>query len=219
MLFASLAWTAWAALGALFDSDEAAPPTPEIQVETQPTPESASHSEELQLPSEPPAIHKEAEATAPSSDLDDLRQRNLQIPVQGVKAKDLIDSFDDPRSGGRLHRALDISAPRNTPVLAVDDGVITRIAENRLGGLAITQHGSEGRYSFYYAHLERYARGLEEGDRVRRGQVIGYVGSSGNAPDHVPHLHFAVYPLGPDQRRRGQPLNPWALWRTSTDSE
>jgi murein DD-endopeptidase MepM/ murein hydrolase activator NlpD len=212
----------WAAVDDLFDSGEAANPSTEVRVEARPTSKSPERSEDLRLPSAPPPVAPEPAApprAEPLSSLDDLRRRDLLIPVRGVSAEDLVDTFHDPRSGGRVHRALDIMAPRNTPVLAADDGTIERITDNRLGGLTITQHGSRGLYSYYYAHLERYARGLEEGDRVRRGQVIAYVGSSGNAPDHAPHLHFAIYRLGPDKRREEETLNPWDLWRTPIDPE
>jgi peptidoglycan LD-endopeptidase LytH len=136
----------------------------------------------------------------------------LVIPVVGVSTRDLRDQFADPRSGGRRHEALDILAPRNTPVVAALDGKIARLFNSRAGGLTIYQFDPAERHALYYAHLESYAPGLDEGDRVQRGQVIGYVGTSGNAPRDVPHLHFAIYRLGPEKRwHEGDALNPYPL--------
>ncbi|MEM9554520.1 MAG: M23 family metallopeptidase [Acidobacteriota bacterium] len=145
--------------------------------------------------------------------LDELRRRRLTVPVEGVDEGDLYDSFDDPRSGGRIHHALDIMAPRGTPVLAADHGTIARKHEGRLGGLSLYQVDRQGLFSYYYAHLDTYAPGLAEGDSVRRGQVLGTVGSTGNADSSAPHLHFAVYVLGPEASVwRGDPLNPFLIW-------
>jgi murein DD-endopeptidase MepM/ murein hydrolase activator NlpD len=139
----------------------------------------------------------------------------LVIPVQGVGPRELTRQFDEQRSGGRLHRAIDIRAQRGTPVLAADDGPIARLATNRLGGLTIYQFDSAKGRVYYYAHLQGYARGLEEGSAVRRGQVIGYVGSSGNAPEHAPHLHFAVSTLAEGEDWwEGTPLDPYDLLTT-----
>jgi hypothetical protein len=138
--------------------------------------------------------------------------RDLLIPVVGISAGDLRDQFNDPRSGGRSHEAIDILAPRNTPVVAAADGSVAKLFTSRAGGLTIYQFEPGGRYALYYAHLESYAPGLDEGDTVRRGQVIGYVGTSGNAPRDVPHLHFAVFRLGPSRRWwEGEAVNPFPL--------
>ena len=143
-------------------------------------------------------------------DLAVLRAKRLTVPVEGISRAELLDHFDDPR-GERRHEAIDIMAPRGTPVRAVEDGVIARLFESRLGGLSIYQFDPGARFSYYYAHLERYAPSLSESETVRRGQVIGYVGTSGNAPDEAPHLHFAIYRLGPEQRWwEGVPLNPYS---------
>lgn len=144
----------------------------------------------------------------------DLDGRRLLIPVEGVSREELRDTFEDARSGGRVHNAIDIMAPRHTPVLAAVDGPIVKLFESRLGGLTIYQYDAERRWTYYYAHLESYAEGLEEGETVARGEVIGTVGSSGNAPDHVPHLHFAVYRRDADQGWwQGEPFNPYDLLR------
>lgn len=142
------------------------------------------------------------------------RPPSLLLPVLGVTRESLRDSFGDPRGGGRRHRAIDILAPRDTPVLAAVDGFIADLDTNPRGGICIHQFDAERRRSYYYAHLERYAAGLEKGVTVRQGDVIGYVGSSGNAPPTAPHLHFAVYELR-DQRWLGQPVNPYPLLAAS----
>jgi murein DD-endopeptidase MepM/ murein hydrolase activator NlpD len=136
----------------------------------------------------------------------------LVVPVVGVSAGDLRDQFDDPRSGGRSHQAVDILAKRNTPVVAADDGRVAKLFDSKAGGLTIYQFDSTERFALYYAHLESYAPGLDEGDAVRKGQVIGFVGTSGNAPKDVPHLHFAIFRLGPDKRWwQGEAVNPYPL--------
>jgi murein DD-endopeptidase MepM/ murein hydrolase activator NlpD len=169
-------------------------------------------------PPAPPVVESIVPADRPvrvSGDpLADLRSRRLTIPVEGIEASDLAGSFDDERSGGRRHEAMDILAPRNTPVLAVEDGRIARLFESKAGGLTIYQFDPTATYAYYYAHLERYAKGLTDGDRVRRGQVIGYVGTTGNAPPGTPHLHFAVFKLT-DQKRwwDGSAIDPFLVLR------
>jgi murein DD-endopeptidase MepM/ murein hydrolase activator NlpD len=154
---------------------------------------------------------KEAELPAPDSESE---SSSLSFPIDGIDQDRLIDNFDERRGGNRRHEALDILAPRNTPVRAVADGTIAKLFESVPGGHTIYQFDPQGRYCYYYAHLERYARGLREGDVVERGDVIGYVGTSGNAPPDVPHLHFAIYRLGPERRWwEGEPVNPFPLLR------
>lgn len=138
----------------------------------------------------------------------------LAFPVLGIPPR-VRDSFLDPRArGARVHHAADIPAPRYSPVVAVADGTIVRLVSGPLGGTAIYQADASGRYSFYYAHLEQYRPGLAEGQAVRRGDVIGYVGTSGNAARTAPHLHFAVYLVTDPQRPwGGVPLNPFSLLR------
>jgi murein DD-endopeptidase MepM/ murein hydrolase activator NlpD len=145
--------------------------------------------------------------------IDDLRARALLIPVEGIEAGALRSSFSDARSGGRTHEAIDILAPRHTPVRAVEDGTIEKLFVSKAGGLTIYQFDPEQRYTYYYAHLERYASGLREGEMVRRGAVIGYVGTSGNAPPDTPHLHFAIFQLNADRRWwEGDPVDPFQVW-------
>ena len=144
----------------------------------------------------------------------DLTARHLTIPVSGVPADKLVRSYHEARSGQREREAIDILAPRNTPVVAVEDGTVAKLFESKAGGLTVYQFDPGQQYSYYYAHLERYAEGLKEGDRIRRGQVLGYVGTSGNAPKNTPHLHFAVYRLTADKHWwEGTPIDPFDILR------
>lgn len=143
-----------------------------------------------------------------------LEARNLQIPVQGIGADKLVRSFHDVRSGSREHEAIDILAPAGTPVVAVEDGTIAKLFVSKAGGNTIYQFDPGREYSYYYAHLDRYAEGLREGAEIRRGQVIGYVGTSGNAPKGTPHLHFAVFRLTAEKQWwTGTPIDPYDILR------
>lgn len=135
----------------------------------------------------------------------------LLLPVQGVAASDLRDTFDDGRDGDkRGHEAIDIIAPRGTPVLAANDGRIAKLFLSEPGGITVYQFDPSGQFAYYYAHLDRYADGLAEGQTVRRGAVLGYVGTSGNASPDAPHLHFALFRLGPEKQWwKGEPINPF----------
>lgn len=138
-----------------------------------------------------------------------LAQRPLEVPVVGVAPKALADHFRQSR-GERKHEAIDILAPAGTPVVAVDDGKVVKLFNSKPGGLTVYQYDPEGRLAYYYAHLQRYAEGLREGADLKRGQVIGYVGSTGNANPATPHLHFAVFRLGtPAKWWEGEPVNPY----------
>lgn len=137
---------------------------------------------------------------------------SLLIPVRGIRPHQLRDTFADARSGGRTHRAIDIMAPRGTPVVAAADGTIHRLRTGGLGGITIYQLSGDGRIVYYYAHLERYAAGLREGMAVRRGEVIAYVGDTGNAGRGNYHLHFAVtYLRDPARYWEGDNVNPFPL--------
>lgn len=139
---------------------------------------------------------------------------SLVVPVEGVPASALRDSYDEARGAGgsRVHRALDIHAPRGTPVIAATDGRVLRMHESKAGGLMVYQADATDRFILMYGHLERYAAGLADGAPVRRGQVIGYVGTSGNAAPDAPHLHFVVSRGRPSASWwRGTPVNPYPL--------
>lgn len=136
----------------------------------------------------------------------------LAMPLPGLRPDQLQDTYDDPRGDTRRHEALDLMAPAGTPVLAVADGHVEKLFTSDQGGLTIYQFEPTGHYAYYYAHLQRYAPGLAEKQAVKRGEVIGYVGSSGNANPAAPHLHFAVFVLGPERQWwKGTPINPYPL--------
>jgi peptidoglycan LD-endopeptidase LytH len=152
--------------------------------------------------------------TSLSDDVRELAGRDLEIPVENVRPDQLTRQFDQPRDATRRHEALDILAPRNTPVRAVESGRIAKLFLSKAGGITIYQFDPSEQYCYYYAHLERYAAGLQEGQQVSKGQVIGYVGTSGNAPENAPHLHFAVFRLTPDKHWwEGTPLDPFDILR------
>jgi murein DD-endopeptidase MepM/ murein hydrolase activator NlpD len=143
-----------------------------------------------------------------------LRARKLMLPIATVSAAQLTDTFTQSRAAGRPHEALDIMVPRGTPVLAVEDGRIAKLFLSKPGGITLYQFDPHAEFAYYYAHLDRYADGMKEGIPVLKGQVIGYVGSTGNASPDAPHLHFAVFKLGAERLWwRGTALNPFLLWR------
>lgn len=156
-----------------------------------------------------PAATPPARTSRDEFPADPLAARRLLIPVKGLKRADLRDNFAEKR-GLRRHQALDIMARRGTPVLAVDDGRVVRVRRHLLGGLTVYQYDPDEKYAYYYAHLDRYAKGLAEGQVLKRGDLIGYVGSTGNAPASAPHLHFAITEMDHQKRWfRGKPVNPY----------
>ena len=123
-------------------------------------------------------------------------------------------TFTDARGSSRKHEAIDILAPIGTPVVAIESGKIARLFNSKAGGITVYQFDPTERFCYYYAHLDRYADGLRENDTVKRGQVIGYVGVSGNAPKDTPHLHFAVFRLTEAKRWwEGTPIDPYDILR------
>lgn len=154
----------------------------------------------------PPPRVEPVVGAEPSAELDN---RDLLVPVVGITSDQLVRSFSD-RRGSRTHEAIDILAPMHTPVVAVEGGTVARLFFSRAGGITVYQFDPSERFCYYYAHLDRYAEGLREGQSVNRGQVIGYVGVSGNAPKNTPHLHFAVFRLGEAKRWwEGSPIDPY----------
>jgi len=140
-----------------------------------------------------------------------LTARRLIIPVQGVHTEDLRDHFNETR-GGHRHEAIDIMAPLGTPALAADDGSVVKLFLSKPGGLTVYQFDDSQTYCYYYAHLDSYAPGLKEGAILRKGDVLGYVGSTGNASPDSPHLHFAIFKLGPERRWwEGIPIDPYGF--------
>jgi peptidoglycan LD-endopeptidase LytH len=148
------------------------------------------------------------------SDVEYLRMRHILVPVAGAMSSQIQDSFNDPRDGGRRHRAIDILAPRGTPVIAADDGRILRLSTNAAGGITVYAVDPEERIVYYYAHLDHYHAGLASGEHIQRGDTLGYVGTTGNAPKDTPHLHFQVMrmPYGGKQYWNGEPINPYPLF-------
>ena len=127
-------------------------------------------------------------------------------------AEKLVRSYHDARSGQREHEALDILAPKGTPVVAVEEGTVAKLFNSKAGGITLYQFDPGQQYSYYYAHLERYADGLQEGNHVQRGQVLGYAGTSGNAPKDTPHLHFAIFRLTEKKQWwQGSPIDPYEV--------
>jgi murein DD-endopeptidase MepM/ murein hydrolase activator NlpD len=143
------------------------------------------------------------------TDAEYLRSRELMVPVHGFAPRQLRDTYNAARSGGRAHRALDIMARKGTRVLSADDGVVLRVGSNPLGGKIIYIADPLGRFVHYYAHLDKIVWPLKEGQRVKRGELIGSVGTTGNAPKDAPHLHYQLLRL---QRGtpywNGLPVNP-----------
>jgi murein DD-endopeptidase MepM/ murein hydrolase activator NlpD len=147
---------------------------------------------EAALP-EPPSESPPPAAPLALTDEDYLHEHLLMVPVEGVRPEKVADTYWQARDGGeRTHQAVDILAKRGTPVLSADSGTVLRLAKNTLGGITIYATDPEKRFVFYYAHLDRYAAGLYEGKPVAQGEVLGYVGTTGNAPKNTPHLHFQV---------------------------
>jgi murein DD-endopeptidase MepM/ murein hydrolase activator NlpD len=159
---------------------------------------------------EPPVI-----ASPPAlfgSAISELHHHDLQMPIEGAQSESMKGAFAEKRSG-RAHEAVDIVAPRNTPIHAVESGTIAKLFVSKAGGNTIYQFDPTGRFCYYYAHLERYADGLREGQRISRGDVIGYVGTSGNAPRNTPHLHFAISELTVDRRWwQGRTIDPYLVF-------
>jgi murein DD-endopeptidase MepM/ murein hydrolase activator NlpD len=158
------------------------------------------------VPSPPSAnLPAAAIATAPAV-------TGLLLPVAGIAPRQLTDTFGDDRQGTRRHEALDIMAARGTPVLAASDGKVAKLFTSVRGGLTIYEFDPAGTYCYYYAHLDHYAPGLAEGQVLKRGDVIGYVGSTGDASPEAPHLHFAIFLLGPEKQWwKGTAINPYPL--------
>ncbi len=159
-----------------------------------------------------PVPHVQEQA---DSDVEELRNRQLSLPIAGADVERWKGSFTGARDG-HTHEAVDIPAPRNTPVQAVEDGSIARLFVSRLGGLTVYQFDPARRFVYYYAHLDHYASNLHDGDPVRRGDIVGYVGTTGDAPPNFPHLHFAIYRVT-DPRRwwEGTAIDPYLVFRAS----
>jgi murein DD-endopeptidase MepM/ murein hydrolase activator NlpD len=163
-----------------------------------------------------PAAQPSATASIPASPMPDataaIGPTGLLLPVAGVRPGQLVDTYADARSEGRVHDAIDIMAPRGTPVLAASDGSVAKLFASERGGLTVYEFDPTATWVYYYAHLDRYAEGLAEGRVLHRGDVVGYVGSTGNANPDAPHLHFEISRLGPEKHWwQATPVNPYPL--------
>jgi len=160
------------------------------------------------------AVRRAGPAGPARSAIEQLRQKALRLPIDGMDVEKLKGSFDEEHSGHK-HEAADILAPRGTPIHAVEDGTIAKLFESKAGGHTIYQFDPSQRYCYYYAHLDHYADGLANGQPVTRGQIIGYVGTSGNAPPDTPHLHFTIFELTADTHWwEGRPIDPYLVFRS-----
>jgi murein DD-endopeptidase MepM/ murein hydrolase activator NlpD len=156
---------------------------------------------------------------AEGSAIDALRARHLRLPIDDANVEAWKGQFAAVHNG-HPHEAVDILAPRFTPVHAVEDGTIAKLFLSGAGGTTIYQFGPSRRFCYYYAHLQRYAEGLRDGQTVERGDVIGYVGTSGNAPPDTPHLHFAIFELEvPPRWWHGRPIDPYDVFRAEPARE
>ena len=165
---------------------------------------------EQQLPP-PPPLTPPATTPSPVPPHPPQKRLALAMPIAGIDPAELTDTFNDSREG-RPHEALDIMALRGTPVMAVDEGNVAKLFTSQRGGLTVYQFNDARDLCYYYAHLERYAKGLQEGTLLRRGDVLGYVDSTGDASPGAPHLHFAVFRLGPEREWwKGTAIDPLPL--------
>ncbi|HZT59205.1 MAG TPA: M23 family metallopeptidase [Pyrinomonadaceae bacterium] len=185
--------------------------TPAPSVSATPTPAATP------TPTATPAASNSTQTQAATGDAAALASMRLLIPVAGVRPEALRDTFDDARSEGRVHDAIDIMAARDTPVVAAADGRVVKLFQSAKGGTTIYQLAAADEHLvFYYAHLDHYADGLAEGHVARRGETIGYVGDTGDAGPGNTHLHFQIYRVAdPKHFWTGENINPYPLLRNS----
>jgi murein DD-endopeptidase MepM/ murein hydrolase activator NlpD len=184
-----------------------APPGPDIESKLPAAPKVTPDLTELDLPLRPSTA-----AAPPAANLPAPQPGKLMVPVEGMALANIKDNFDQPRGSERHHEALDIMAPKGTRVVAAADGKVAKLFTSKPGGLTVYEFDPTEKYAYYYAHLDRYADGLQEGAVIKRGDTIGYVGATGNADPNAPHLHFAVFELTPEKQWwKGTPVNPYPL--------
>jgi murein DD-endopeptidase MepM/ murein hydrolase activator NlpD len=188
-----------------------APPEP-VAAQAPPAPKEEPRLTEAELaPKAEPGSQPQA-ALAALPEVNGGAPAGLLVPVEGIKAGQVTDTFGQPRGKERRHEALDIMAPKGTRVLATADGKVVKLFNSKPGGLTVYQFDPSGSYAYYYAHLDRYAQGLKEGMELKRGDLVGYVGSTGNASTEAPHLHFALMQLGPEKQWwKGTAVDPYPL--------
>jgi len=191
-----------------------APPPPGSNLESQlpPAPKVMPDLTELDLPLRPGSLDTTSVPATGAPAAASLPAGKLLVPVDGMPLTKINDTFDQPRGNERHHEALDIMAPKGTKVVAAADGKLVKLFTSKPGGLTVYQFDPTEKYAYYYAHLDRYADGLQEGADVKRGDLIGYVGVTGNSDPNAPHLHFAVFELTPEKLWwKGTPVNPYPL--------
>lgn len=170
-----------------------------------PSPTSASSTPGTSPPTSPGST-----ATTMESDIEYLIARHILLPVAGADVAKLEDSFYEGRDGDRVHRAIDILAPRGTPILSADDGKILRMSTNGLGGISMFTVDAETRLVYYYAHMDHYNDAMSPGRSIVRGDTLGFVGTTGNAPKDLPHLHFQIMRWAADGKYwNGEPIDPY----------
>jgi murein DD-endopeptidase MepM/ murein hydrolase activator NlpD len=185
-----------------------------------PTPESAGIKPSRPEPSAAVApaattaavpVPADPNASTATSDADYLKLRHILMPVAGADISRVDDTFNDGRDGGeRTHHAIDILAPRGTPILSADDGRILRMSNSTLGGITMYTVDSDARLVYYYAHMDRYNDAMSPGRTIMKGDTLGYVGTTGNAPKDTPHLHFQVMRWPADGKYwNGEPIDPF----------
>jgi len=188
-----------------------APPGPDIESQLPPAPRITPDLTELDLPLRP-GLGDPAAPAANTAPAPDVPSGKLAMPVEGVNFSQITDTFDQPRGNERHHEALDIMAPRGAKVFAAGDGKVVKLFTSKPGGLTVYQFDPSEKFAYYYAHLDHYADGLKEGAQLHRGDLVGYVGSTGNADAKAPHLHFAVFELTPEKQWwKGTPVDPYPL--------
>ena len=179
-------------------------------------PQIEPHVTPTTLPSVSPSPGPDPTAT-PFEQPEQTAPGRLLIPVQGVKPEQLIDTYSQSRSEGRVHEAIDIMAPAGTPVIAVADGEIVRFHDSVQGGITIYQISTDKRYFYYYAHLQARAPGIAEKQFVKQGTTIGYVGDTGNAGPGNNHLHFSIKSVvDPKRFWDGTNINPYSILKGET---
>lgn len=182
---------------------------PSLEVTAAPSPLPTPSPE---IPQVEPGLSSTPAAPAEQSRDSFVGQVNLVIPVLGVKPEQLLDTFADARSEGRSHDAIDIAAPAGTPVVAALEGEVVKLFQSEKGGITIYQLSPDKKLVFYYAHLQRYSDGIHEGKYLRQGEVIGYVGDTGNAGAGNYHLHFSIATItDPKRHWDGMTINPFPL--------
>jgi len=201
--------------GALPAPPSDAPPAPVAAAPAAGTPTDRLVQTDLSdasLPIRPATQSTAAAAASPELAAGAGTAGKLLVPVEGVPYAKLTDTFDQPRGQERHHEALDIMAPKGTPVRAAGDGKVVKLFDSKPGGLTLYQFDPSEQHAYYYAHLDKYADGIKEGMLLKRGDLLGYVGATGNADPSAPHLHFAVVALTPEKQWwKGTPLNPYPL--------